>query len=157
MKAHSWIAVNDGDDDDVFFDAVSHAITHSAEKQLKDSVAAMVASELLKERGDNVTTDAADGEDLLDDLAGTAVDSQPSDCGDKSVDNNLSSELLDNEDGGGKMGSEEQRFHGELEMNYASLRMQHDFDHVTQNRKYYVTSPSFQMRMEDGGQVDYHP
>ena len=29
------LTLNDGDDDDVFFDAVSHAITHSAEKQLK--------------------------------------------------------------------------------------------------------------------------
>eukprot|EP00956_Cyclotella_meneghiniana_P037928 scaffold146801_cov36-Cyclotella_meneghiniana.AAC.1 len=74
------LTLNDGDDDDVFYDAVSHTITHSAEKQLKDSVAAMVASELLKEHGDNVTTDAADGEDLLDDLAKSAVDSQPSDC-----------------------------------------------------------------------------
>eukprot|EP00956_Cyclotella_meneghiniana_P011870 scaffold16682_cov36-Cyclotella_meneghiniana.AAC.1 len=127
--AHGLL-LDDGGDDDVFYDAVSHAMTHSAEKELKDSVAAMVASELLKESGGNVATDPADGEDLLDDLAGSAVDSQPSDCGNKSVDNNLSSEPLDNEDGGGKMGSEEQRFHGELEMNYASLRSQHDFDHV---------------------------
>ena len=52
---------DDVDGNDVFYDAISH----SAEKELQDSVAAMVASELLKERGDNVTTDAADGEDLL--------------------------------------------------------------------------------------------
>ena len=66
------LALDDRGDDDVFYDAVSHAMTHSAEKELKDSVAAMVASELLKEHGDNVTTDATDGEDLLDDLGGNS-------------------------------------------------------------------------------------
>eukprot|EP00956_Cyclotella_meneghiniana_P032272 scaffold87865_cov64-Cyclotella_meneghiniana.AAC.5 len=50
-------------DDDVFYDAMAH----SAEKELEESVAAVIASELAKERGGNVATDGdvAHGEDLL--------------------------------------------------------------------------------------------
>ena len=42
-------------DDDVFYDAMAH----SAEKELEESVAAVIASELAKERGGNVATDDA--------------------------------------------------------------------------------------------------
>ena len=64
----------------MYYDAMAHS----------ELVAAVIASELAKERGGNVATDddVAHGEDLLNNFFESAIDSQLSDFRDKSVDNN---------------------------------------------------------------------